>query len=145
MRSRWEKLLDSKPIPIAEHLLDELAKLLAAELRQWPPALEEADPRLAAVLAPDAPPPTAVHLEEAFKLARLELRRELEAVDDYYRNQRFLERGLPPSDRPLLLFLTRWVVEQLLAIGELTDGRVNRARMVECLDRAERVLRQGAT
>ncbi len=141
--SRWERLLESKPVPVLEHLLDEVATLFAQDLTRWPPPVEalENAAQLAALTGPDAPAPTPVHLEEAFKLARLELSREVEGVDDYFRNQRWLARGLPASDRQLLLFLSRWMVEQLLALGEATQGRVNRPRMLDCLARTERRLR----
>ena len=43
MSNRWERLLDTKPIPIQEHLLDEVARLLEAELRGWPLNVEELD------------------------------------------------------------------------------------------------------
>jgi hypothetical protein len=149
MSSRWERLLDQKPVPVLDHLLDEVSKLFSQALSQWPPPLEELDldtgAPFAGVVAPDTPRPTAAHYEEAFKLARFELRRELDAIDDYFRNQRWLARELPASDRQLLLFLSRWMVEQLLSLGEATEGRIDRARMLECLDRTERRLRERAT
>jgi hypothetical protein len=81
---------------------------------------------------------------EALALARLELERELEAYDEYMRNQRYLERGLAPTDRPALLFLDRWIVEQMLALGEATGGRIKRPQMVHCLELVERKLQAGA-
>jgi hypothetical protein len=33
---RWERILEQKPVSLQEHLLDEAAKLLLVELRQWP-------------------------------------------------------------------------------------------------------------
>ena len=43
MASRWEHLLDRKPIPILEHLLDEAARFFAQQLSTWPPELMEID------------------------------------------------------------------------------------------------------
>ena len=51
------------------------------------------------------------------------------------RNKRYLEHGLAPTDRLALLFLNRWLVEQMLGLGEATEGRVNRRLDVQCLDR----------
>ena len=32
MSSRWERLLDQKPVPILEHLLDQAARLFSEQL-----------------------------------------------------------------------------------------------------------------
>jgi len=51
------------------------------------------------------------------------------------RHKRYLERGVAPGDRQTLLFISRWLVEQLLALGESTTSRINRKLMLECLTR----------
>ncbi len=146
--SRWDVLLDQKPIPLTEHLLNEVAKLLARDLRRWPPPIQELDlvagRAFDAVFEPDSPRPPEEAYAEAFQLARWELTRELDAYDDYMRNRRWLERGLAPDDKPFLLFLSRWLVEQMLSLGEATEGRIKRAQMVSCLERLERRLIEGA-
>ena len=38
----------------------------------------------------------------------------------------------------MILFLSRFISEQLLALGEATEGRVNRPRMLDALSRIER-------
>ncbi|MGQ0506097.1 MAG: hypothetical protein ACT4TC_12355 [Myxococcaceae bacterium] len=136
--NRWEKILESRPVPLADHLLEEVAKLFAQELLQWPPPLEEIGDFKDVVMAGQRP--SRVHFQEAFRLARWELRREVEAVDDYWRNRRYQERGLVDEDKRPLLFLSRWLVEQLLALGEATQGRVKRERMLVCLEKTERLL-----
>jgi hypothetical protein len=85
-------------------------------------------------------PAPAVYTE-ALRLARWELSHETDAYDDYMRNKRYLERGLAPEDRMPLLFLGRWLTEQMLGLGEATEGRVKRKHMRECLDRLESKLR----
>src|SRR5690242_7082211 len=40
---RWNRILDQKAVSLREHLLDEAAKVLLGELRQWPLAIEEVD------------------------------------------------------------------------------------------------------
>lgn len=144
MASRWEHLLDQKPIPLAEHLLNEVAKLLAKDLSRWPLPIEELDPvtgqKFAALLAPGQPPPSAAAYTEALRLARWELARETDAYDDYMRNRRWLEHGLAPGDKAQLLLLSRWVVEQMLGLGEATEGRIRRPQMLQCLERLEHEL-----
>lgn len=140
--SRWDYLFERKPLPLMEHLLAEVARLLAQELSRWPLPVAELDlstgSQFAPLLAPDSRRPSPEVFEEAFRLARLELERELEAYQDYLHNRRFLERGLSPEDKPALLFISRWLLEQLLGLGEATEGRVNRARMLDCLERIRR-------
>jgi hypothetical protein len=149
MASRWDHLFEARPVPLVEHLLEEVARLLVKDLARWPPPVQEVDaltasPGLAALLSGEHPRPSPPVYREALALARLELTRELEAYDEYMRNQRYLERGLAPTDRPALLFLDRWIVEQMLALGEATGGRIKRPQMVHCLALVERKLQAGA-
>ena len=142
MPSKWEQILEQKPIPLQEHLLDEASKLFAAELQRWPPAIEEIDlstgRQLAILLADEPAAPDHTLMREAFALARFDLGRDLDAYDDYMRNQRWLEKGLAAGDKPMLLFVSRFIEEQLLSLGEATQGRVNRNAMLDVLDRTER-------
>ncbi len=138
---RWDLLLDQKPKPIREHLLDEVAQLMAGELERWPLPLGDFDleslKAFAPLMEPDAPRPPRAAYEEAFRLTRWELARELEACDEYFRNRRWEERGLPREARTSLLFLSRWMVEQMLSLGEATGGKINRSGMRQCLERIE--------
>lgn len=139
MASRWEQVLDKKPIPLVDHLVDEVARLFAADLAKWP--LEVSEVQLgpesrawARYLLPDAPRPNLVAWREAFRLVQWDLAHELEAYDDYMRNQRWLEVGLAPDARGLLLFLSRYLTEQLLALGEATQGRIDKKKKLAVLD-----------
>lgn len=140
--SKWDLVLDSKPVPLLEHLLEEVAKLFAGDLAVWPPRVEAFDDvtgaQLAGLLteAPARPDPRLYR--EAFRLTRLDLGREVEAYDDYVRHLRWLEAGLAPGDKGLLLFLSRFMAEQLLGLLEATEGRVKRPRLLDVLDRTER-------
>ncbi len=140
--NRWTWVLDQKPRPVLEVLKDEVAKLLAGQLQRWPLPLEELDPtyatRHAAAFAPEAPRPAQAVYIQSFRLARWELERELDAVDDYFRNMRFLGYGLSAADKPALLVLSRWLTEQALALAEATEGRVKRADLVDILAQTER-------
>jgi hypothetical protein len=144
MPSRWDLLLDRKPIPLVEHLLDEVSRLVANDLGKWPlPIQETVEPgdQFAGHFAPDAPRPPPAVFEEAFRIARWELEREFEAIDDYMRNHRWSARGLPASDKSAILLVCRWLVEQLLSLREYTQNRITRPMLVDCLGRIERRLR----
>jgi len=145
MPSRWDYLLETKPVPILDHLQEEVAKLLAKDLAKWPPPVQEIDLDLGGTFAPlflEPPPrPSPAVYDEALRLSRWELEREFDAYDDYMRNKRYLERGLAPTDRLTLLFLNRWLVEQMLGLGEATEGRVSRPIMRKILDKVESKLR----
>jgi hypothetical protein len=137
--SRWDLVLDSKPVPIVEHLLDEVAKLLAADLAQWPLPVLDLDPEagrtFAPLLEPGSERPDEAVFEEAFRVARWELEREIDASAEYFRNRRFTARGLPEDARTPILFISRWLVEQLLSLREHTHSRITRPQLVQCLER----------
>jgi hypothetical protein len=138
---RWDRILEQNPVPLQEHLLDEAAKLLLAELGQWPLPIEEIDEQtgagIAELLAPDAPRPSPAVLAAALRLARWDLDREHEAYDDFMRNRRYQETGITESERPVLLLVSRWVLEQLLALSDATGGRVDRRALLRLVDRLE--------
>ncbi len=136
--SKWDLVLEQKPRPVQDHLTDEIAGLFAQDLRTWPPPLEDLDPALRAVVEGRAEAPSPVLYAEAFRLAAFDLQRDLEAVDDYYRNRRYLEAGLGAEDRGLLQLVSRFLVEQLLALGEATQGRFKRPQLLEVLARTRR-------
>jgi hypothetical protein len=145
MPSRWDHLFDLKPVTLLDHLLEEVAKLLMKDLEQWPPPVQEIDLDAGGQFAPlftePTPKPESRVYAEAIRLARWDLSREFDAYDDYMRNNRYLERGLAPTDRLPMLFLSRWLVEQMLGLSESTEGRVTRKLMQQCLDRLEARLR----
>jgi hypothetical protein len=142
MPSRWDLLLDKKPVPIVEHLLDEVAKLLAADLAKWPLPVVDLDPDAGRMFAPLLEPgsrrPEEAVFQEAFRVARWELEREIDASAEYFRNRRYTERGLPEGARTPILFISRWLVEQLLSLREHTQSRISRPQLVHCLDRIRR-------
>ena len=140
--TRWDLILEQKPIPVIEHLLEEASRLFAKDLSVWPPEIAEFDPStgltLEQLLAERPARPERAVYTEAFRLTRWDLSRDFAATDDYWRNQRHLEAGLTAADKPMILFLSRFITEQLLALGEATEGRVTRARMLDALTRIER-------
>ena len=147
MPSRWDHLFDLKPVTLLDHLLEEVARLLAKDLQQWPPPVQELDldtgGNFASLFTEPRPRPAPAVYTEALRLTRWELAHEAEAYDEYMRNKRYLERGLGPDDRLPLLFLSRWLTEQMMGLCEATEGRVKRKHLRECLDRLEAKLRPG--
>lgn len=145
--TKWDLILGQRPIPVMEHLLEEVSKLFAADLRRWPPELEAFEAATAGplpqLLAQTPQRPEAPLYREAFRLTRWDLGRELDALDDYWRNQRWLEAGLAAKDKAMLLFLSRFMAEQLLGLQEATNGRVNRPRLLDVLSRTERHFERG--
>jgi len=145
--NRWERLLDQKPVPLQQHLLDEAARLLLGELGRWPLPVDEIDPRtggrMVELLGPDSPRPSAAVFPAALRLVRWELGRDHEAYDEYMRNRRYQETGIPEGERLALLLVSRWVLEQLLSLSDATGGRVDRRALVGVVDRLERGLGGG--
>jgi hypothetical protein len=146
MAGRWDFLYELEPVPLPEHLVEELAKVIASELSRWPLAVDsiatpEDAARFAPLLAPDAPRPGAEVYEAAFFLARLELEREFERIDEFMRNERWRAFAAPGASYDAMILLSRYLTEQMLTVLEKTEGRVSRARLVDCLRRAERRLR----
>jgi hypothetical protein len=144
MTSRWDLLLDKKPVPLIEHLLDEAAKFFTDQLSAWPPELLELDlptgRETAALIEATPKRPRDQIWHEAFELARWDLNRDFEIFDEYMRNRRYLEKGLSEAERPLVLFLSRLLTEHALGLNEATQGKVNREKMVELLHRTEKRL-----
>lgn len=134
--SKWDLILSQKPVPLVQHLLEEISKLLAQELGYWPPRL--LDDALPSVVAEARERPSPLLYRAAFTLTRFELAHEHEAYDDFLRNQRWLVEGLHVTDKPMLLFLTRFLTEQVLALAEATEGRIKRAQLRELVDSVER-------
>jgi hypothetical protein len=130
MASRWDHLLESKPIPVLDHLIAEVAKLFAESLKAWPLEVEDGDGATLTLLEAHPKRPGPIVFTEAFRLARWDLDREFDAFDDYIRNQRWLAVGLPNEAKPMLLFLSRYLTEQALGVNEATQGRIDRPRML---------------
>jgi hypothetical protein len=142
MPSRWDHLFDRKPVSLSEHLVEEVSKLLATDLAGWPLPVQELDLATGRAFAPfldaNSERPREEVFTQAVRMARWDLEREVDAADDYVRNRRWMEHGLAPDDKLALLFVSRWLVEQLLAVQEATEGRVSRKMLVDCLDRTGR-------
>src|ERR1700733_3113049 len=87
---RWDHLYEAKARPIGDYLLDELAKKLEKDVREFPPTVETwddpaAEARYAPLLA-SGKRPSDLAVQTAIWLARQDLLREFEAVDHFMRN-----------------------------------------------------------
>jgi hypothetical protein len=125
---RWAWLEALRPQALEEVIASEMAKVIASELRDWPPQIEWTDAasstRFAAVLDT---PPSAADLREGFALARLELQHDLDAL-------RFARPSLATD--LVRLYLT----ETLYSLAERTHNRIKRHHLRIALDRAEQLL-----
>ncbi len=142
---RWDHLFEARPKPLAEHVIDEAAKLLAKDLATWPPPIgewgSEADrKRFAPLFAPDTQEPGPTTYAEAFRLARWEMQRDVRAIDAYMTNEGWRSAGVSDDEFLALLFLHQWLIEQMLGLNEATEGRIKRPMLVECLDNCRRRL-----
>lgn len=142
MRQRWDYLYDLRPVPLASHLVAEAAKLIADRLIGWPPPIEgwsseREQRRFEALVGPGSARPDDAILREAFLLARWELLNDVERVDDYMRNERW-RAHMARDGLDALVFLSRYLTEELLSLSEATEGRIRRRQLIECLDAVER-------
>ncbi|MFN0063184.1 MAG: hypothetical protein ACKVPX_11810 [Myxococcaceae bacterium] len=141
MNERWERILEAKPVPLRAQLAEEFAKLFSNDLSRWPLPVTDmalnAPNSFTSLLHPDAPRPPREVFPEAFQLTRWELAHALEAIDDYFRNRRYLEKGIAEQHRATLQFVSRWLFEQIAALREQTEGRLKNADLLQCIDRTE--------
>ena len=77
--TRWDLILEQKPRPVLEHVLDEISKLFAGDLNAWPPKIEAFDDvtgeALKLLLEETPHRPDATVFQQAFHLTRLDLGR----------------------------------------------------------------------
>lgn len=148
MASRWDFIHDLKPVSLSEHLVEEVSKLLCKDLGAWPPEIEswEAsrdEARFRKLFEPGAKRPDDKVFTVSFRLARLELLREYEQIDEFMRNERWRDFAEPGYDYEAMIFLSKYMTEEMLGIAEMTQGRIKRVQLVDCLLRAERKLLAG--
>jgi len=138
---RWDHLVDRKPQELKDYVLGQVADRLAAELRAWPPALEEwldesARQRFrAAVERPSAPGPSTLRV--ACEMARRELLRDYELIDRFWRSGAHRELLPDELEETTAHFVTRYLVDAALAFQELAQGKFARKDLVALLERVE--------
>ena len=144
---RWDYLVERKPQPLKEYVLDQVAERLARDLIAWPPAIDEwLDEPLrqrfrAAIERPSAP--AVDTLRVGCEVARRELLREYDLIDGFWRSG---------SHRPLLPdeleeatahFVTRFLVDAALGFQELAQDKFDRRDLVALVEKVEDRLLRG--
>jgi hypothetical protein len=140
--SKWDLILGAKPVPLVEHFLQQVVAVLGDDLLTWPPPLEGFDAasgqQFAGLFEEATKRPSLDVYRQAFGLTAWELQRNFEAIAEYFRNKRYLEWGVAESDKTMMLFVTRYLTEQLLALAEATEGRIKRTQLAALLDNMAR-------
>ena len=144
---RWDFLADQKPQTIRDKVLDLVADELTGEIRAWPPRTSEwIDAALLArfepVLARSGVPELDT-LRVACELARLELLREVEQVDRFWRGPQARSLLPSPLEEETAQFLVRWLVESALEFQEAVQHRFKRAELAQLVERVEDRLLRG--
>jgi hypothetical protein len=144
---RWDQFADQKPVSVRDKVMDLVADELTRELRQWPPpAMEWLDEALHArfepVLARDGRPELDT-LRVGCELARLELLREFERVDQFWRSPQKSELLVTALEEETAQFLVRYLVESALELQEAAQHRFRRAELAPLIERIEERLLRG--
>jgi hypothetical protein len=135
---RWDRFHEARSITAEAWLADEVVKSLVADLTGWPPPVagwldEAAKARFAPAL--EGTRPTEAVFRVAFQLARWELERSFEALDEFARNDRAASVASDARERLALRFLHEWLTGSMLELLEFSV--LKRPKLVECLTRAE--------
>jgi len=145
--SRWDRILEQKPQELRDYVLDQVADQLAADVRDFPPPIEEwLDPsleaRYAKVVARLGRPQLDTY-RVACELAREEMLPEYELIDRFCRSDEY--RRLLPDDleEQTAHFLTRYLVDSALSFQEHTQGKFKRRDLVTLMEKIEDRLLRG--
>ncbi|MBK9516257.1 MAG: hypothetical protein IPO09_02680 [Anaeromyxobacter sp.] len=137
---RFDWLYERQKQPVKQYILERFAQELADELAAWPPAdLEWESEALRARWGPGAAaPPRQAVLRLSLELARLDLARQFEAVEQLTQAGGALQGDAEAAAAHLLL---RLLTERCLSLKEYADGaRLTREDLVGALHLAERRL-----
>jgi hypothetical protein len=144
---RWDHLVDRKPQDLKDYVLDQVADRISAELRAWPPALDEwlddsARRRFrAAIERPSAPGLST--LQVACEMARRELLRDYDLIDRFWRSGAHRELIPDELEETTAHFVTQYLVDASLAFQELARDKFDRRELVTLLEKVEDRLLQG--
>ena len=139
---RWDFLYDRQRQPVKELLLERFAAELARELREWPPPFvewvsEELRRRYQAGMAVR---PRDEVVRFALEMARLDLDREVEALDEKMRNEA-PRRLRGAAEEAAAHLLSRLVSEKCLSLKEWAEGaRLTREDLVRAVELVEKRL-----
>lgn len=137
----YEPILEAKAVPAREVLLDLLADELAELCATFPPEETAVDwqdeglrRRYAGRLG-DLPRPDEGMVRELAKVVELDLGREFEALDHYFRNGGYGDRCPTPLHVDALQLLWRAATEHLLCRQEEVQGHIKRKELAEAARR----------
>ncbi len=139
---RWDFLYDRGKQPVKAFVLERFAESLAAELAAWPPPFvewltEDYRRRYQAGMA-ERPRPEVVRF--ALEVARLDLAREVEALDALMRNEA-PRRLRGQAEEAAAHLLSRFVSEKCLSLKEWAEGaELSRQDLVGAVGLVERRL-----
>jgi hypothetical protein len=144
---RWDHLVDRKPQDLKDYVLDQVADRIAAELRAWPPALDEwldeaARRRFRAAIERSSAPGLST-LRVACEMARRELLRDYDLIDRFWRSGAHRELVPDELEETTAHFVTQFLVDAALAFQELAQGKFDRRELVTLLEKVEDRLLQG--
>ena len=144
---RWDHLVDRKPQELKDYVLDQVADRIAAELRAWPPAVDEwldeaARGRFRAAIERPSSPGVGT-LRVGCELARREILREYDLIDAFWRSGSY--RALLPdeTEETTAHFVTQYLVDAALGFHEMAQGKFARRELVTLLEKVEDRLLQG--
>lgn len=141
-KNPYEWIYERQAQPLKEYVLDEVAKLLAQAVEEFPPRIEEWERedvrrRFEPLLAEAAGRPEKPVVRVALKLFSWELERDVEAIDDYMRNERWQSEQLSPRDRELAIFLWQHWTEQTLSFKDYAGDKFRWAELRGLGDRLQ--------
>ncbi len=139
---RWDFLYDRDKQPVKAFVLARFAASLAEDLAAWPPPFvewltEDTRRRYQAGMA-ERPREEVVRF--ALEMARLDLGREVEALDEKMRNEA-PRRLRGAAEEAAMHLLSRFVSEKCLSLKEWAEGaRLSREDLVDAVELVERRL-----
>lgn len=144
-RTPWEWLYERQAQPLKTYVLDEIAALLARVVEEFPPDIEdweslEGRARFEPLLKRHHERPEPAVVRVALRLYRWELERDVGAIDEYMRHERWQERGLNADQLELAIFLWRYWLEQTLSFKEYAGDKFRWSELTGLADRLERRL-----
>jgi len=145
---RWDWLADQTPQELREYALGMAADEIAAELRTFPPRIDEwldaaIREKYQAVLSRQAPPPEAT-MRVACELARQELLRDYQLVDRFFQSGAYRAELPDDLEEQTAHFLARFVVDSALDFQEFGKGKFSRKDLVSLVEKLEDRLLRGS-
>ncbi len=139
---RWDFLYDRQKQPVKELVLERFAESVAEEIAAWPPPFVEwlTEDYRRRYQAGVAERPREEVVRFALEMARLDLAREIEALDALVRNEA-PRRLRGAAEEAAAHLLSRLVSEKCLSLKEWAEGaRLTRDDLVRAVALVERRL-----